>query len=274
MKNIISLFIVLPLIIFCKTHHYSVEDEKLTKIYNSTGPKTYLLSYPISGNSWTRYCLEYITKRPTIYLYPNYIKQVPYANGPLGYIFDVLQTEMSRDPIWKVHNKDDILRLKTYSPDKEKLIFIVRNPKEVLIRNFPVLFNNDKGNFFSILHIQNEFSEYFENIRIYDEWPSENKILIYYEDLISDIESTLKKLCDFFNVDRSIVNSFMEQYNYHVKNELNLYNTQSRKTITNGNKTLYYSNELSREDLKTADLNISFIHPDLWKKYLKRFSSI
>ncbi len=274
MKNIIFLFVVLPCIIFCQISHYSVNDEKLTIIYNSTGPRTYLLSYPISGNSWSRYCLEYITKRPTAYLYPDYIQKIPFANGPLGYVFDVLQTDMTKDPIWKVHNRNDILRLKTYNPVREKLIFIVRNPIEVLIRNHPGLFNIDKENFFSVSHIQNEFSVYFDNIRIFDEWPSENKILIYYEDLISDIKSTLRKLCNFLNVDEAIINSFMEQYYSHVENELNLYNAQSRKTITKGNKAIYYSNSLSQEDLEKADINIRFVHPDLWEKYLKRFSSM
>ncbi len=46
-----------------------IEQMNLTTFYNQSTPKTYLLSYPTSGNTWTRYCLEFLTKRPTVWKY-------------------------------------------------------------------------------------------------------------------------------------------------------------------------------------------------------------
>merc|ERR1712146_509889 len=171
-------------------------------------PKTFLLSYPRSGNSWLRYCIEYLTERPTCgILYSNPTMLGNPANLPLARMAG-FSVDYTKTPIWKFHRKKEMNFLNYFNPQEEYLILILRNPKEAITRHERKV--PDKKSL-----LKDSFS-YFENLTVYDEWNPEKRLLLLYEDLIKDPRKTLEKLFTFIQESpvRSL-DTFFEQYEEH-----------------------------------------------------------
>ena len=73
---------------YCQRHRnlakvsgYLYDTEKLQTIFDNKQDRTYILSYPRSGNTWMRYCLEWLTKRPSF----NRFNLKHHVNLPLGW---------------------------------------------------------------------------------------------------------------------------------------------------------------------------------------------
>ena len=94
-------------------------------------PRIYLLSFPKSGNTWMRYCIEALTRRPTA----EYNLEAKPISLPLGYTCGH-SLDLSMTPVWKIHNKNDLnFAGYNHNPQSDILIFLVRNPKEAIIRH-------------------------------------------------------------------------------------------------------------------------------------------
>ncbi len=91
---------------------------------------------------------------------------------------------MTRNPIWKAHDRQWMIDMGTYNPEEEILILLLRNYKEEIGKH-------SKGNF------TNFFDSYFENLQVYDNWNPEKRYLVLYEDIITKPVETFKKLLDF-----------------------------------------------------------------------------
>ncbi len=247
----------------------NVDDMNLARFYTNR-PKTYLLSFMGSGNTWMRYCIEYLTKRPTLEMRSEKTTKI---NCPLGYWFD-LETDYDKDPIWKAHHIDYMKAMGTLDPNKEMLIVIVRNPKEVLTRMFNILSERNKGA--SLEHPQAEdifnntlTMQYLQILKLYDQWPSDKRFMIYYEDLITDPEQTLKALLDFLQEPPIYLDAFMACYNEHKKACLGMYAKQEDEPVTHGNKTTHYSMIIDKPERAKLDTYFAQTVPVLWHHYLK-----
>lgn len=229
--------------------------------------KIYLLSYPRSGNTWIRYCIEFLTQHPTL-SYLNNINNL--SNLPIGLSAGFFVDE-SKDFIWKVHNSDEMNFFKEYDSEKEFLIFIVRNPKEVLIRDAGDLLLQ-KG-LEQIMHIPLRsgyyFSSYFANLDIYDQWNPANKILIYYEDLILQPEKVLSEILLFLNNESDDkLNSFLKDIERHISIALNVYKYNGISE-SQGSDVLYHSRALPLRFRVLIENTMRKIDLEIWNKYLK-----
>ena len=66
MKKIISFLLLMSASLLATSSPKNPEKEViLAGLLNYNDPKTWLLSYSRSGNTWIRYCLEFFTERPT-----------------------------------------------------------------------------------------------------------------------------------------------------------------------------------------------------------------
>lgn len=252
----------------------------------------YLLSYPRSGNSLLRYLIEFVTKRPTLAFQRTNDK----INLPLGLSLPELGTNMYLDPVWKVHTDQKIKDQKCYTPESTRLILILRNYKENLFREAQVwrlsLFdghNNLNGNvvrnIFSWYCRNNKMSTYdmdyqlygnngrqlyFENIAFYDQLPKENKLLIYYEDLLQNPEKELFRICDFFHCSYEYIELLMKDYAKYSKRILAFY----PENKTNGTEKIHYSHKYSSKQRLIIDRYVRDHYPKLWNKYLKRYAEL
>ena len=129
-----------------------------------------LLSYPRSGNHLTRFFIELLTERPTsgrIPLYLNtYPKEIPFniKEGSTDFIYQ------------KCH--DDL-------PNTTgNVIFLIRNPKEVLLRHQSFKLNKQN------------YQKYFHVIKRYLSHQGKKK-MFFYEDMLLDKEKYLTELYEF-----------------------------------------------------------------------------
>jgi len=236
--------------------------------------KSFLLSFPRSGNTFTRYCVEYLTQHPTTSA-PTYEyneNKIPEHKDEKSVLWNIGMED-------RLKSEKNILvkKHKMYKSEKNKypMIFVIRNYKEVLIRHY-IKTDNAKKN----IQITDRCN-YAQCLIDYDQW-RKDKILIYYEDLITDTQNTIKDIIKFLNqYNEDELQYFMNDIDMHRKNSLKLYdvitnsvNNESR-SLTKGKKKLYHSNVLSEEEKKEWDkLMKESCGQEVYNKYLIRYKEI
>lgn len=236
------------------------QQELLKQICSYNGRKTFLLSYPRSGSTWMRYCLEYLTGRPTIYrpflAYEN--------NSPLGWNAG-FEIDWAKPPIEKMHNKRE-MKKQQYDSENDLLILIIRNPKEALSRQekqqltFALLSKNA-----GTRSQQYAPDTYFINIGIYDSWKPENRLLIYYEDLLVKPAQTLTKALLFLHEPLNRLDNFINEYEAHKQKAIEIYKVSESE----GNDLLFHSRLINPDHRKQIDEWMSQLYPLIWQEYLK-----
>lgn len=226
----------------------SEKSKMLATITSYKGPKTFLLSYPRSGNTWMRYSLEYNTLRPTFHTY-----HVDPRNQPLAWLAG-FEIDYTKPPIEKIHEKKD------FDTDVDQLILLVRNPKETIKRAEHTISKN-------ILISKGKL--YFDNIALFDSWNPQKRILIYYEDFLTDPKATLERLLDFLNEPPTRLEDFLKDYEHHQKKAIEIY----KESLTKAKDLLQHSRKMPEALRKQIDLWIEELYPIQWNKYIKhRFS--
>lgn len=149
-----------------------------------------LLSYPRSGNHLVRFFIELLSEKPTFGCIDNPKDIEIYKNKFNEYIpFNIKENDIS-GCYYKFHYFRQIIKV---NKKFDKLIFLLRNPREVLLRHN---MTND-GNF----QIKNtEFDKYFQIIDFYLNFKGP-KILFFYEDILLNREKFIKDLYNFLEVD-------------------------------------------------------------------------
>jgi hypothetical protein len=168
-----------------------------------------LLSYPRSGNHLVRFFIELLTETKTngckgnrsgkdLPVYKNkYEIEVPFN----------INEENSKENIieyYKYHNSFEI------KDPINKLILIIRNPREVLLRH-----HDNKMVYTDKL---DSFDKYFESIDFYNKSECK-KILFFYEDIITNKNEFINDLYNFLEYDNQ------SKLNYVLENIELLYKT-------------------------------------------------
>ena len=228
--------------------------------------ETYLVSFPRSGANWLRYCVEVITKHITLGVKPslrNHAPLTPLDDPVESAVKKILNeeliegVELSQKPILQ-HSH---LWLAGYS--STRIVLLVRNPKEAILRDFRATIIHDK---YVRAHIQENplmifatpdgIRDYTDVIKRYVGHPGP-KHLIYYEDLKNEPEKALIECTSFLmNADTTEnVKKFMEDYSYHNERSVKIYNNGVAKSYTEGStKNTMHSDEfLSDSDKKKWD---------------------
>lgn len=213
--------------------------------------KTWTLSYPRSGVTYTRYMIEYLTQKPTK---------------------DAMAVKIvSREQKAMIHEGDDYVAYKTHFfaniSHNDRLIFVLRNPKECLVRH-----NKGKRELnkeFFVKQVSNEDGTYCGLLKFFEEHDGE-KMLIYYEDLIKAPILQMSRLKEFFNVGDKMFDEYLKDPEKLSENALKCY----PKSQTKGKSLNHHSKELSRWVKIALDNLIKKQQPVLWDKYLSRYAEI
>jgi len=210
------------------------------------GPKTFLLSYPRSGNTWMRYCLEYHTKRPTL---------TPYnpdpMNRPLGWLAG-FELDCTKPPIQKIHI------MEKYNKEVDTVILLIRNPKEA--------FKRQGGGITLTKEIFKRDPLLFDNIALYDSWNPHKRILVYYEDLLKDPKGTMERVLDFLQEPYTKIPEFLANYELHQQKAIEIYKPGSR---TKAKDLLFHSRGMTAGHRKQIDQWLEELYPMQWNLYLK-----
>lgn len=205
-----------------------------------------LYSYPRSGSHWIAYiirnCFNYSSihnRKKTLF------KEKKNPNGALIKCHGTIPADFS--------NK------------LEKLILVVRNPKECIVRNLNI---KEKS-----LTLQNFIAEvdkrrpnYAELLKFYKNFKGP-KMIVYYEDALIDINKTLLRLAKFLELDKSYVAEFKKNLVKHIENSKK---SLKKRPVSEG-KINYHASTLSSNQKRKIDQYFIDNYRYLTTTYLKRY---
>lgn len=219
-----------------------------------------LLSYPRSGNTWLRYCIEFLSKKPTA----NPKSKLAGGNS-ICQVIPNMGVDLNAASICsKSHNTTDI-------NNRHKIIVLVRDYKESIVRHYNIL---PKKQIYQTFLKETSGKkrtgvDYIKILEFFDEFEGE-KILIYYEDLILNPSDSILKVLDFLEIDHLYVKEFFKKYKFHHSQGLKSYHGGS---FTKGaaNKLKAHQNSLSSTTLAKMTNSLKTNHKYIFDKYLKRY---
>jgi hypothetical protein len=143
--------------------------------------KNVLCSYPRSGNHLTRFFIELLSERPTSGCKGN-SSDIPIYKNICN---EIIAFNITNEKFYyyKHHSMPDLQEI-------DSLIFILRDPREVLLRHNNYKINIDKGY---------SFDMYIKNIEFYLKFKGK-KILFFYEDIITKKKDFIKSLYSFLSI--------------------------------------------------------------------------
>jgi hypothetical protein len=221
-----------------------------------------LMSYPRSGNTFLRYCVEQCTNKRTVaFVRPQF------ANDDW---FDTLikmgMSKMDVQPISLIDsNPNEIVLEKTHQIfDGDEKVFNKENGGRVilLLRDFKESIGRQI--FSSPTDYVVELPKYKHLIEVYDNYEGD-KIVIYYEDLITKTLETTQRILDFIGeFDQQKFNEFSNNLNEHKVKSVKQYE-KFNKSFTHGNVLEFHASNFSPEMIE--HMNSELYHP-LTQRYI------
>ena len=159
-----------------------------------------LLSYPRSGNHLVRFFIELLSEIPT------------YGCGENENDIEIYKNVFPEKVPFNISGfdkKDCYIKYHEPPSQSNKLILIIRNPNEVLLRH-----NNYEL-------IWDSYETYFKNIDYYNNHKGK-KLLLHYEDIIANKYNFINTLYDFLDINN------IEKKNYVLSNIDKLYDLSSK----------------------------------------------
>jgi Sulfotransferase domain len=218
----------------------------------------FMLSYARSGTNLTSCYLQYLTGKPIKFLFDD---DVFLSENRLD-----LPIDHSKPILYRTHYSQDLTKIDKQS---NKLLYILRNYKEAILRHnhkqiaspeaFRELFKKNKA----------IVTDYMHGLKIYDAWDPSMRLLIHYEDLLTDPVHTMAQVLAFFEepipahlsvellkeVSARALSSYGKQHGSHSK----------------GEDLFYHTRNIPLDLLKEIDAAVEKIYPALWNQYLKRY---
>jgi hypothetical protein len=245
-----------------------------TSAYGTNGsePAIYHLRAPRSGSHWFFYCVNTL-----------FGKGIYYDGSSSCYRDNSYLRNEGK--IVSAHNPYD-LHLDKDSRNKDLLILLIRNYRECLIREYedPELVKNEilyQASFNPLSHdnhwvLNLRMNHYFHNLRVYDIWNPEKRIMVYYEDLLQKPQETLQKLADFLGEKNKEVeiSAFIDKIDVHMENSIKIYEGPNKGYIshTRGRSFLYHTNKIGLIKSRELDELVYKCFPDFFNKYLSTYS--
>lgn len=116
------------------------------------------------------------------------------------------------------------------------------------------------------------FDYYAEYLATYDAWDPQNRLLIYYEDLLKSPRQTLKTVLNFFSELEENLDHFMENHEKYRHKTLHSYHQQYLDTggsMSKGDDPHFHSKHLPEKLQKSADQLLQTKFPVLYARYLQ-----
>jgi hypothetical protein len=212
---------------------------------------TVLLSLPRSGNSWVRYCIEFLTKKPTI------AENRTNLNRPIGELINIGVNLSAKPTVYKKHQINE--------EDKDKkVILILRNYKECMGRQAKV-----KGSF-GFGRGKEVIDRYMANAVYYNNL-NKKKMFFFYEDFIVNPNPILTSILTFLGENTTYLKSFISNFQQHKNKSLSLYTKFQQYSFTRGNKKIHHINQFDKSLLKQWDNYVSNKYQNIrpfWERYI------
>lgn len=250
-----KILFILVLIFACTQLHSEEANNPIEKVI--------FLSSPRSGVNLITCSLLVITRKPI-------------GNFDTGQIFVNPSNRVDIEPntqlpfIYRTH---DVTLLQQTSSVINKLVFVTRNPKELLFRKFPNITLDDLNS-----SLVTDFIEaYLERFRLYESWTDTNRKIVFYEDFIVHDDETLLELLAFMKEEPIFYSDYIQNKQHYLKMILDSYKNQHAGSGTSVEKdkpkATHHSKNADPALLQKID-QILQKEPEIWNKYLQRFQTI
>lgn len=220
-----------------------------------------LLSYPRSGSYWLTYIIERLIGLEVGGSLTGFKSSNPVK---------ITKTHGNTKSWWE-----------NFTKGRDSLILIVRNYKECIPRHLNLKKDDLKAILTDLqgaspLESGIENTDYIADLKLFDSLEY-NKLLIYYEDLITDPSGQILQVIEFLKkykvrIDDRRLQLFLERYEHHVRASLSLYR-KINNPVTAGSqdKLLFYSKFLSDDIKHTLDNHLTKNFPEVTERYLSRY---
>ena len=202
-----------------------------------------LWSFPKSGNHWVRFISEYLTGCPTRGCITNptdipiYLNTFPSEEHPLTHV-----NPENPSVLYKSHKAYKV------PTSTSSIVLLIRNYHTHISSLGNLIYFNRKIPFvYEAIH-------YLELIAAYDRFGGD-KIVIYYEDLLTYSEREISRIKYFFNTSDERYKAFMDNYDYYAelskrgKNRVWFYSDEHSEGLAD------YQKKLTQQDI-TARKNV------------------
>ena len=223
----------------------------------------FLAAFPRSGQNFFHYFIQGVSERP-ICAFNGMIHSLPHMTH-----------DLKKSPFYVMHNLYQIWKV----PSKtNKYIALVRNYKECFIREMKAqkLSYTNPSQLLDLKINSHTFLEiYLGILKLYDRWKPENRLLVYYEDVVKSPEMVAKKLAKFLNEPESNAETFIKQYDEICQCAIRYYNTIQKKeggSMTKGKSLIHHSESLCQKELVEFDELMRTHCGDIFDKYLNHYA--
>ncbi len=216
---------------------------------------TIMLTTPRSGSNLISASLTALTRKPISWLdLKNKIFDPIHRNHP-SYNRIGLPLVSEIPLLYRTHS--EFSRLMKFPSQFNKLIFVSRNPKELLYREF--FLKAPRGDNPSPQFIKSFLDTYLQAMSIFDAWCSETRMLVFYEDFIQYDDEILLQLLQFMGEEPVFYDDYIANKQEYLSRMLESYtkqhvdNSGGASSSTGGPKAIYYTEEASlrRSNLST-----------------------
>jgi len=211
----------------------------------------YLFSYPRSGNSYFRYIVEFLSKRPTLDCFG-------VADKSLNDLYKFDDSVNDKEPILrKVHKFGDL----SVATKNDSVVLIIRDFIECFESNVK---RGVSDSFEAIAKQMLDNIVWFHNF-------TGNKMIVYYEDMKdeSKIRDILSEVCIFLNIPNNQIDSFIENLEYHRGKSLEGYAKINSQFTGNSNKN--HKQDLSIEEIHRRISVVENMNNEIFNIYLRRY---
>lgn len=258
-----------------KSFTVSVRVIFLLIIFSSTAyAKELLLSNNKCSTHFCLYSIQYLTGKP--------------IKSYLGNGFQKFHTQLpiskNKLPIYHSHVANSVFSLRN---NRDRLIYLTRNPIELLLRTFGyknalkhlqymhehnTLKNNKTDTPSQIRTITNIIKSYLA----FHHYPIEQRLLLYYEDVISNPMKEMEKILNLIGERRTRLNRYAENIETIRNNARTAYTNQwdydaSHVIRSDGINPLYYQEKIASEEVEELKKWIRQVFPEPTHQYIKRF---
>lgn len=218
--------------------------------------KNCLLSLPRTGSNWVRYWFEYFSSENTSER--NVLVEINHWGEE--------RTEKTNATLYKRHklSEEDI-----QNREIQKLVCVLRDYRECFVRHC-------RGRTFD--KKVSRMSDFTDNLYVYDAFEGD-KIIMYYEDFVSDPAKYMKQFLDFLEVRNEWDNIDVKE---HRDISVKLYEsggsdkvgskTRGAPSLTKGKANFkFHQSEMDQETKEQLENWFVKEHPYLHEKYLERY---
>ena len=225
--------------------------------------ETVILTEPRSGTHWLQASIQYLTKRPVHPFNPGRLRRNIRLHT-FGLNILKIKIDRSKSPFYRAHTVKEIERFAknaTKYGEENLLIFLTRNYHHCIPRHIYSFYPEKNPN--DVVKKELWFADdYIERFRLYEKWPEKNRLLIYYEELMKNPESTMEKVLTFMGEPDTHFQSYKETLPHLTKKSTTFYKNVVLKRKTRNLTPLSFrtsrwlTNYLQQKDRRIYDTYI------------------